>query len=560
MSAVLMTDITDPSWGYPGYAPPRNRGPSPIACSIQSHSGSGSGLSAATHDLVRNARLEWLEYDMLKPGRRAFLSWDKSPENILIIKKMGDERALRALRDVARFLQDKGRKVYVEDVVHERDCKDLLPLEDNLDKIDLVVTLGGDGTVLYLASLFRRDMPMPPTLSFSMGTLGFLTPFDMSQYERALEHVLEATTEKLGLTDSLMGSEADYGARGESQMSGESDAQFGLTDTVELSDDEDSGGEGEPRNKAERAMRHRRRSFKKLLQECSHYGKMPYWRPAHAGSAVNATVDGRVEGGVPVPARVGGEGSGAPLSDTEDAWSEFDGRNGAGRRAYNGNGNGGSPRIVAGPHTPVPASAEGPTGLPCTLRYRMRCETVLCGVVQDLQFALNEAVIERGSSPAVIDVECFIDGVHVTNIQSDGLIIATPSGSTAYSRSAGGPMVAPSVACTVITPVAPFSLSFRPIVVPDTTCIDIRVPCGSRTTPQVTFDGRPAAKLEQGSFIRCHTAMYPMPVITPEELDMDWYEGITQKLSWNQTIRHTRKLTIEEATSQECRIDVNYEL
>jgi NAD+ kinase len=78
-------------------------------------------------------------------------------------------------------------------------------------------------------------------------------------------------------------------------------------------------------------------------------------------------------------------------------------------------------------------------------------------------------------------MEIYIDGGFVTAAEADGLIIATPSGSTAYSMSAGGSMVAPSVPCTLITPLSPHSLSFRPLVVPESSDILVRLPPSARS-------------------------------------------------------------------------------
>lgn len=79
---------------------------------------------------------------------------------------------------------------------------------------------------------------------------------------------------------------------------------------------------------------------------------------------------------------------------------------------------------------------------------------------------LNEVVVDRGPSPYLSNIDLFLDGKHITSVQGDGLIISTPTGSTAYSGSAGGSMVHPSVPCIMVTPICPHSLSFRPIVVP----------------------------------------------------------------------------------------------
>lgn len=79
---------------------------------------------------------------------------------------------------------------------------------------------------------------------------------------------------------------------------------------------------------------------------------------------------------------------------------------------------------------------------------------------------LNEVVVDRGPSPYLSNIDLFIDGKHVTSVQGDGLIVSTPTGSTAYAVAAGASMIHPSVPAIMITPICPHSLSFRPIVVP----------------------------------------------------------------------------------------------
>lgn len=79
---------------------------------------------------------------------------------------------------------------------------------------------------------------------------------------------------------------------------------------------------------------------------------------------------------------------------------------------------------------------------------------------------LNEVVVDRGPSPYLSNVDLYIDGKHVTVVQGDGLIVSTPTGSTAYAVAAGASMIHPSVPAIMITPICPHSLSFRPIVVP----------------------------------------------------------------------------------------------
>jgi NAD+ kinase len=100
----------------------------------------------------------------------------------------------------------------------------------------------------------------------------------------------------------------------------------------------------------------------------------------------------------------------------------------------------------------------------------MRLECCLLnrdGVVRARYNVLNEVVIDRGSSPYLAALECFCDNEHLTTLQADGVIFATPTGSTAYSLAAGPSVVHPAVPCILVTPICPHVLSFRSMVFPD---------------------------------------------------------------------------------------------
>lgn len=88
---------------------------------------------------------------------------------------------------------------------------------------------------------------------------------------------------------------------------------------------------------------------------------------------------------------------------------------------------------------------------------------------------MNEVVLHRGRSPHLSMVDVLVDGVHLTETFADGLIVSTPTGSTAYSLSAGGPIIHPLAKALLLTPICPRSLSFRPVVLPDTSEVTIKV-------------------------------------------------------------------------------------
>ena len=107
-------------------------------------------------------------------------------------------------------------------------------------------------------------------------------------------------------------------------------------------------------------------------------------------------------------------------------------------------------------------------GFHLTLRHRLTARVLRADGTPagPPRVVLNDVVIDRGASPYLTNLECFADGAFVTRVQGDGLIIATPSGSTAYSLAAAGSMVHPGVPAILFTPVCPHSLSFRPLIFP----------------------------------------------------------------------------------------------
>ncbi|GIL46358.1 hypothetical protein Vafri_3354 [Volvox africanus] len=324
--------------------------------------------------IIRGAAVKYNDSAALRLRRRALIKWQPgAPSKVLIVKKPKNPAASTKLQEIGLWLRARGIEVFVERVVWATECKDFSIFDPHANRhdIDFCISLGGDGTVLYLTSLFEEDEPLPPVLCFAMGTLGFLTPFDAANYEATLERVLDTNSQPL----------------------------------------------------------------------------------------------------------------------------------------Y------------------------------CTLRTRKRCEVVYDGRLEAVHHVLNECVLDRGAFPGAVLLEIFVDGSYLTNVEADGLIISTPSGSTAYSMSAGGPVVAPSVPCTVFTPIAPLSLSFRPVVIPESSSICVHLPTCARSHARASFDGKKPMRVRRGTSLFFTTSLCPLPVISLGPMDTDWYEGITSKLKWNQAIR-----------------------
>ena len=140
-----------------------------------------------------------------------------------------------------------------------------------------------------------------------------------------------------------------------------------------------------------------------------------------------------------------------------------------------------------------------------TLEHRSMLHVELLntnGEVRTTAYGLNDAVITNGSIARIVDVELSENGVPVTTCRSDGLIVATPTGSTAYSMSAGGPVADPRVKCFCVTPICPHSLATRPIIFPDTAVLEIKNVCQREKMLFLTVDGRTNCELYRGETVR----------------------------------------------------------
>jgi NAD+ kinase len=245
------------------------------------------------------------------------------------------------------------------------------------EKFDLVLTLGGDGTVLYTSWLFQRIVP--PILSFSLGSLGFLTNFEFSSYSAHLNRIM-----------------GDAGMRVSMRMR--------FTCTV--------------------------------------------YRAALSSNASSSSAS---------------------------------------------------------------SSSE---------------------MVEGEQFeVLNELVIDRGPSPYVSNLELYGDDDLLTVVQADGCIFSTPTGSTAYSLSAGGSLVHPDIPAILLTPICPHTLSFRPMLLNDTMLLRVCVPKNSRATAYCSFDGKGRIELRQGDHVSIQASQYPFPTVVSG--GSEWFDSISRTLRWN---------------------------
>ncbi|KAF2748721.1 ATP-NAD kinase [Sporormia fimetaria CBS 119925] len=317
--------------------------------------------------------------------------------NIMIVTKARDNELVHLTRELAEWLlttprngSDLGVNVYVDQKLRNSkrfNVQTLLAKDSRIEgmlrfwtpdmcwespeQFDLVLTLGGDGTVLYTSWLFQRIVP--PVLSFSLGSLGFLTNFEFAQYKESLGRIMNNNEMRVNI-------------------------RMRFTCTVF------------------RYQKH------------------------------------------------------------------------------------------AGPNAPEYIEAE---------QWEV----------------LNELVIDRGPSPYVSNLELYGDDNLITVVQADGCIFSTPTGSTAYSLSAGGALVHPDIPAILLTPICPHTLSFRPMLLNDSMLLRVAVPRHSRATAYCAFDGKGRVELRQGDHVTIAASQYPFPSVVSKP--MEWFDSISRTLRWN---------------------------
>lgn len=144
--------------------------------------------------------------------------------------------------------------------------------------------------------------------------------------------------------------------------------------------------------------------------------------------------------------------------------------------------------------------------------------------------AMNDVVVNRGNAASMVELRVEVDGRFVANQRADGLIIASPTGSTAYALSAGGPMLHPDIAGWVIVPIAPHTLSNRPIVLPDSARIAIEIVAGRDAS--ASFDMQSLASLLHGDRIEVQRSAHQVRFLHP--LGWSYFDTLRAKLHWNE--------------------------
>ncbi|KAF2873500.1 ATP-NAD kinase-like domain-containing protein [Massariosphaeria phaeospora] len=329
--------------------------------------------------------------------------------NVFILAKAYDETLIVHTRETTDWLLTKNQsyRVYVESTLENNkifNAQGLLEehpsyrgrlkfwtnelCAERPQSFDIVLALGGDGTVLYASWLFQRIVP--PVISFSLGSLGFLTKFDYEGYPITLSRSFDE-----GITVSL---------------------RLRFEATIMRSQTSSSGGSRD------------------LVEEL-----------------------------------IGDE--------SEDNYT----------------------------HKP-----DGTHNI------------------------LNEVVVDRGPNPTMSTIELFGDDDHFTTVQADGICVSTPTGSTAYNLAAGGSLCHPDNPVILVTAICAHTLSFRPIILPDTIVLRAGVPYDARASSWASFDGRERVELKPGDYVTISASRFPFPCVLPlDRRSKDWVDSISRTLQWN---------------------------
>jgi len=163
-------------------------------------------------------------------------------------------------------------------------------------------------------------------------------------------------------------------------------------------------------------------------------------------------------------------------------------------------------------------------------RMRLKVTVDRAGRESISETVLNDVVINKGALARLAQIKTFINEHYLTTYRADGLIIATPTGSTAYSLAAGGPVIHPDVPGIIMTPISPFTLTNRPLIVPDSVTITVRLEEKSADI-LLTFDGQAGLEIDENDTITVRRDEHPIHMITIP--GQDYFDVLKSKLRWS---------------------------
>jgi NAD+ kinase len=170
-------------------------------------------------------------------------------------------------------------------------------------------------------------------------------------------------------------------------------------------------------------------------------------------------------------------------------------------------------------------------------RMMLNAELVRKGEVLLRDIILNDVVITKGAIARIIEVAIDVDDQFVAVIRADGIIVSTPTGSTAYSLAAGGPILHPTLEAMILTPICPHTLTYRPVVLSDQVTIELTLR-GDPGEVFLTFDGQASEPLEPGDVIRVRKSRYGVKLLSLP--DQNYFKVLRHKLRWAERPRSRR--------------------
>jgi NAD+ kinase len=165
-----------------------------------------------------------------------------------------------------------------------------------------------------------------------------------------------------------------------------------------------------------------------------------------------------------------------------------------------------------------------------TPRMRLSVRVVRPHNVEIRETVLNDVVLNKGALARLADIETYIDGQYLTTFRADGLVVATPTGSTAYSLAAGGPVVHPEVPAIIMTPICPFTLTNRPLILSDSVCIRMRL-AKKPSDIMLTFDGQVGLEINDQDEIFVEKGCHFVHMITLP--GQNYFDLLKAKLRWS---------------------------
>jgi NAD+ kinase len=163
-------------------------------------------------------------------------------------------------------------------------------------------------------------------------------------------------------------------------------------------------------------------------------------------------------------------------------------------------------------------------------RKLIEAEVVRDRTVVARHHALNDVVLTKPALARMIDLDAWVDDQFVCAYKADGLIVCTPTGSTAYSLSAGGPIIFPRVPAICLTPICPHMLTNRPVIVPETSVV--QVVCGKNESVYLTIDGQIGEPLREDDRVVCRSSRFSLHLVRPPR--MMFFDVLRQKLKWGE--------------------------